>query len=65
LFAASEAFASVLLAAYVLCPVSLYVVLAAYEHQQMLSHVWLEFLVESHFLYLGFAALLIFALDLI
>ncbi|MEF8823718.1 MAG: 4-hydroxy-3-methylbut-2-enyl diphosphate reductase [Desulfohalobiaceae bacterium] len=65
LFAASATFASVLLAAYVLCPVSLYAVLAAYERQQMLSHVWLEFLVESHFLYLGLTALLIFTLDLI
>jgi len=48
---------SLLLGAVILCPISLYGVLSAYERQRMMSQIYLEFLVESHFLYVGMVAL--------
>jgi 4-hydroxy-3-methylbut-2-enyl diphosphate reductase len=65
LSAAAAVYTSAVLAAVTLCPISLYTVLAAYERQRMLSQIWLEFLVESHFLYIGLAALAFCSLALV
>jgi len=51
---------SLLLAAITLCPISLYAILSSYEHSKMSSQIWIEFLVESHFIYIGLVALAIF-----
>lgn len=52
--------ASFLLAAITLCPISLYTILRSYEHSKMYSQICLEFLVESHFIYIGLVSLAIF-----
>jgi len=48
---------SVLLAAITVCPVILFLMIVGYERSWILSQIWIEFLVESHFVYIGLAAL--------
>lgn len=43
--------------ALLLCPVFLFLVLTLYRRRRMLPEIWLEFLVESHFVFIGLLAL--------